>query len=149
MARQKALTSEDALVHSIQRDFPRIYLGCHVEHTRRKSALGVSAHDASLLAHLAAGDMGAAELARHMHVVPSSLSASLKRLVAGGYLTEHSGTDRRRKILAVTESGRTMMSAHSVLDSARLLRAIKRLTPAERTTVREGLALLAQAAGAL
>jgi len=58
------------LVFRIQRDYPRIYLACHVDHVRaRTSPHGISSRDASLLAHLDASEaQTAGALAAHLGI---------------------------------------------------------------------------------
>jgi DNA-binding MarR family transcriptional regulator len=140
------------LVFQIQRDYPRIYLACHVDHVRaRTSVHGISSRDSSLLAHLDASDaQTAGALAAHLGVAASTLSATLMRLERLGYLTRaRSGVDKRFVAPKLTAKGREAVAATSVLDRARVAMALEALTPAERSAAVRGLALLAKGATAI
>src|SRR5262245_11140292 len=96
------------LVRCIQRYYPQIYLACHVDHVRTKSnRYHLSAHDSSLLAHLdEAAPTLAGDLARHLGISNSTLSAALKRLEALGYLARKPRPRDRRQIeLRLTTAG--------------------------------------------
>lgn len=140
------------LVFRVQRDYPRIYLACHVDHVRaRSSTHGISSRDASLLAHLDASDaQTAGELAAHLGIAASTLSATLTRLESLGYVDRvRSTTDRRFVAPKVTAQGRTAVAGTSVLNAERVAEALERLTPAERKRAADGLALLAKAASTI
>lgn len=145
-----ALMKSD-LVFQIQRDYPRIYLACHVDHVRaRTSSHGISSRDASLLAHLDASDaQTAGGLAGHLGIAASTLSATLMRLEALGYLTRVRGAkDRRFVAPKLTAKGRDAVAATSVLDAKRVGAVLARLSTVERKRAADGLALLAAAASA-
>ncbi len=140
------------LVFQIQRDYPRIYLACHVDHVRaRSSSHGISSCDASLLAHLDASDaQTAGALAAHLGIAPSTLSATLMRLETLGYLSRVRGaTDRRFVAPKLTAKGREAVAGTSVLDAARVAEALENLTPAQRKRAADGLALFAKAASTI
>jgi DNA-binding MarR family transcriptional regulator len=133
----------------IQRWYPQIYLACHTRHPRRGStAHGLSPRDSSLLAHLDDRDpMTPTELARHVGIGKPALSAALKRLVRLGYVTaSRTDADRRVVQLRLAPAGAAAMRESSVLETPRVRRLLKALTPAERRTALEGLSLLAKAA---
>jgi DNA-binding MarR family transcriptional regulator len=136
-------------VRAIQRYYPQIYLACHVDHVRTKSnRYHVSAHDASLLAHLDEREpTHARKLAKHLGVTNSTLSAALKRLDALGYIGRRPDPkDRRQVELSLTPLGAEAMSAASVLDHRRVAAVLERLSPRKRSQAVAGLALLAEAA---
>lgn len=140
------------LVFAIQRDYPRIYLACHVDHVRaRTSSHGISSRDASLLAHLDASEAETAgDLAVHLGIAASTLSATLSRLESLGYLERvRTAADRRFVAPRLTAKGRDAVARTSVLDAGRVSEALKRLTAAERKRAAEGLALLAKGAAAI
>lgn len=142
----------DDAVLALLRCYPQIYLACHVEHVRAQSnPHSLSARDASLLAHLDRGrGINAAELAQHMQVRPSTLSAALARLEQLGYVErEPDADDRRVHRLRLSPRGEAAMAESSVLDPQRAAALLARLTPAERERALDGLALLARAARAL
>jgi MarR family transcriptional regulator, organic hydroperoxide resistance regulator len=139
----------DDLVLELQRLYPQIYLACHVDHVRAASTeYQLSSHDGSILAHLDS-ETGTSprDLARHLGVVPSTLSASLKRLEKLGYITSavHS-SDRRRKLLRLTTPGARAMASTSVLDADRIRSLLLRLSASEQRDAIAGLSLLARAA---
>jgi len=129
--------------------YPQVYLACHVDHVRRRSnEHGLSSADSSILAHLdTAKAIAANELARHIGVRPSTLSAALKRLEGLRYIArEELPQDRRRKLLLLTEHGQRAMAATSVLDPKHVQKLLDELGPFERKRAVDGLALLARAA---
>lgn len=137
------------LVRAVQRAYPQIYLACHVDHVRtRSNRHHLSAHDSTLLVHLdeqratVAGD-----LARHLGVAASTLSAALARLEELGHLTRTPARrDRRRIELRLTPQGAAAMADTSVLDRRRVAAVLGQLSPREQRRAVAGLALLARAA---
>ncbi len=143
---------KDDPVFQVQRDYPRIYLACHVDHVRaRTSVHGISSRDASLLAHLDASEaQTAGALAAHLGITASTLSATLMRLEALDYLTRtRAGGDKRFVAPRLTSKGRDTIAATSVLDKGRVAEALDALTAKERKAAVHGLALLAKGAMAI
>jgi DNA-binding MarR family transcriptional regulator len=142
-----AVASAD--VRAVQASYPRIYLACHIQHTRRTPSRGnLTESESNLLGHLDKHSPArASTLARHMGVSRSSLSATIKRLFLRGYVArdEESG-DRRAAALRLSAAGARAMQAGSVLDTSRVRALLARLSPEERANAVEGLALLARAA---
>jgi DNA-binding MarR family transcriptional regulator len=139
----------DDAVLTLLRSYPQIYLACHVEHVRaRSNAHALSARDASLLSHLDRTQaINAAELAQHMQIRPSTLSAALARLEKLGYIErEADAQDRRVHRLRLSMRGEIAMAESSVLDPQRAARLLERLAPEERERALQGLVLLARAA---
>jgi DNA-binding MarR family transcriptional regulator len=139
-------------VVDIQRFYPQVYLACHVDHIRTSSTKWqLSAKDSSILAHLDK-DVPASprSLAKHLGIVPSTLSAALQRLERLGYLssTPREG-DRRRRELRLTDRGAEAMASTSVLDAALVEQLLSRLSGSEREAAVRGLGLLARAARAM
>jgi DNA-binding MarR family transcriptional regulator len=136
-------------VLEILRAYPQIYLACHVEHrTRGKSSTGLTSRDASFLAHVEdpAGS-SPARLARHLGISPSTLSAALARMEAQGLVALDSDPkDARRRLVRLTQSGRSALAANSVLDPERVAALLRRLSAEERSIAVAGLKLLAAAA---
>lgn len=136
-------------VRAVQAYYPRIYLACHIQHTRRTPARGnLTESESNLLGHLDERQpIRASDLARHMGVSRSSMSATIKRLVKLGYIasTRDSG-DARALALRLSAAGARAMQAGSVLDTDRVALLLAQLSPAERNKVVEGLGLLARAA---
>lgn len=140
----------DPDITAIQRAYPQIYLACHVEHRARASSpTGLTARDATLLAHVEEGGSSPAALARHLGIAPSTLSAAAARLAGDGLLRiEADPSDARRRLILLTEAGRAAIGDENVLDSRRLAALLARLSPAERRRAVDGLNLLAAAARA-
>src|SRR5688572_10340634 len=91
---------DDRLVFEMQRLYPQIYLACHIDHVRASStSWRLSSHDSSVVAHLSRSEgTSPGDLASHLEVVPSTLSATIKRLERLGYVTNtHGKQDKRRR----------------------------------------------------
>lgn len=139
----------EQLIFQILRDYPRIYLACHVDHVRaRTSEYGISSRDSSLLAHLDASEAQAVgDLADHLGVAASTLSATLARLEKLNYLTRsRDKADKRFVAPKLTSKGRDAVAAASVLDKSRVAKLLEQLSPKEQREAVRGLGLLARAA---
>ena len=137
------------LIRAVQRAYPQIYLACHLDHVRTKSNRHhLSAHDSTLLAHLdESRATTAGDLARHLGVAASTLSAALARLEKLGHLTRTPARRDRRIIeLRLTVQGAEAMADTSVLDRRRVAAVLGELSPREQKRAVAGLALLARAA---
>jgi DNA-binding MarR family transcriptional regulator len=142
------MRSNDA-VRRVQTWYPQIYLACHVDHKRpRTTASRISPRDSSLLAHLDERTaVTAAELARHLGIGPSTLSAALKRLSSLGYVAQTTDArDARRREVRLTRAGARAMSDSSVLEASHVRALLTQLRPEEQRRALAGLALLARAA---
>jgi DNA-binding MarR family transcriptional regulator len=136
-------------VAAVQRWYPQIYLACHTHHQRRRSNRArLTAYESSILAHLdTEHPMRASQLARHLGIGPSTMSAALKRLTTLGYIArEPEASDRRAASLRLSTLGERAMQGGSVLETARVAALLAELTAAERTRALAGLELLAHAA---
>lgn len=136
-------------VLEILRCYPQVYLACHVDHVRKRSnEHRLSSTDSSILAHMrATQSISANDLARHLGVRPSTLSAALKRLEHLGYIErDEMPQDRRKKYLLLTKRGQRAMAATSVLDEKRVRKLLNELDPDARKCAVDGLTLLAGAA---
>lgn len=136
-------------VFEIQRLFPQIYLACHVDHVRAAStAWELSSHDSSILVHLdREKPISPRQLAKHLGVAASTLSASITRLSGLGYLSSRPAeSDKRQRELRLTARGSEAIASTSVLDAKRVAELLTHLDPEERTAAVRGLQLLAQAA---
>jgi MarR family transcriptional regulator, organic hydroperoxide resistance regulator len=134
---------------ALQRFYPRIYLACHTNHVRRKSTpFALTSNESSLLAHLDKTEARtASELADHLGVADSTLSAALTRLEkAGCVLRSSSKNDKRVTLLRLAEKGEAALAATSVLETDRVRALLAKLRPSTRRQAVHGLALLAQAA---
>ncbi|HKR64572.1 MAG TPA: MarR family transcriptional regulator [Thermoanaerobaculia bacterium] len=139
-------------VLEILRYYPQIYLACHVDHVRATTTeWQLSAHDSSILAHLdTSTPTSPRELARHLGVQPSTLSAAIARLQELGYVnSEPASSDKRRRDLTLTTRGAEAMASTSVLDRARVADLLGKLSPQDRAAAVHGLSILARAARAL
>lgn len=140
----------DRLTREVLRHYPRIYVACHVDHrARRGQGPAVSARDQTILAHVPSAGLRPQDLARHLHVAPSTLSAALKRLASLELITLTAPShDRRARVIRLTEAGKAALSETSVLESTRVRAALVRLRGEDRAAVVRGLELLADAAQA-
>jgi DNA-binding MarR family transcriptional regulator len=139
----------DADVLQVLRHFPRIYYACHGRHVRRRStAAGLTAQDSMILGHFEPGArVTPSALAAHLGLAPSSVSPTLRRLLARHLLIQTSRAgDRRMHELRITPAGEQAMADASVLDPERVNLVLSELSPAKRRRAFEGLSLLARAA---
>jgi len=135
-------------VELVQRCYPQIYLACHKRHIRASStAYRLSARDSSILVHLnETVPVAPTELAAHLSVRGSTLSAAIHRLERLGYVQrKRMPRDRRTVALTLTPHGAQAMAETSVLDSERVRAVLTRLDQSERKRALEGLELLARA----
>ena len=135
-------------VELVQRCYPQIYLACHKRHIRASStAYRLSARDSSILVHLTETvPVTPTELAAHLSVRGSTLSAAIHRLERVGYLQrKRMPRDRRTVALTLTPQGAKAMAETSVLDSERVGAVLATLNRSERKRALEGLELLAKA----
>ena len=138
----------DELITQVQRFYPQIYLACHVDHVRASSTKWkLSSRDSSILAHLDPDDpTSPRDLAVHLGVAPSTLSAAIARLERLGYITSEAvSRDQRKRALRLTQQGMEAMTATSVLDRERVGRVLAKLSARDRKAAVRGLALLAGA----
>ena len=141
--------ADDDDIREVQRLYPQIFVACHTDHVRAASTeWRISSQDASILVHLdRESGLSPRDLARHLGVVPSTLSAAIARLSKLGYLSSQPvAKDRRRRELRLTARGAEAITATSVLDAERVRVLLKNLSGAERKAAVRGLALLARAA---
>jgi len=136
-------------VRLVQVAYPQIYFACHTRHIRRAStATRLSAADSTLLAHL---DEDRAtrptELAKHLGLAASTLSAAINRLGKLGYVSLGKAiSDGRAVDLRLTAKGAAAMQASSVLDAALVAKMLAQLSSTERYRALEGIGLLAKGA---
>src|SRR6267154_3789164 len=123
--------STEKQISFIQRAYPQVWFACHLEHrTRSSSDDGLTDREAGILAHIDASDGArASEVARHLGISKSTLSAQLKRLVGLGFVQLGRGTlDQRERPVRLTVLGRKAVVARSPLDSARVSALLERLS---------------------
>jgi DNA-binding MarR family transcriptional regulator len=135
------------LVRRIQRAYPQVFLACHVRH-QPGDAHGLSERDGSILAHLdELSPVTAGELARHLGVGASTVTAAIDGLSAQG-LVERARRGRHVE-LRITAAGAARMQDSSVLDTRRVEAVLARVPARSRATAVRGLELLAAAARGL
>jgi len=139
----------DELVFEVQRLYPQIYLACHVDHVRAKSTQWrLSSRDSSILSHLDRDrGMSPRDLAAHLAVAPSTLSATIARLVRLGYMSSDAASaDKRERELRLTAKGAEAMASTSVLDADKVRGVLKKMKKQDRADAIRGLQLFARAA---
>src|ERR671925_622776 len=122
-------------VRAVQAYSPRIYLACHIQHTRRNPArANLTESESNLLGHLdERHPIRASALARHMGVSRSSMSATIKRLINLGYIVSARDEDDARALaLRLSPACARAMQAGSVLDTDRVGALLAKLSPADR-----------------
>ena len=140
------MTIEQTAQH-VQVAFPQVYLACHTRHQRKRSTPHrLSTRDSAILAHLDPRvPIAHARLAAHLDIAKSTLSAALKQLSALGYIRPGADSGTRRGGVLLTPLGVQAIQDTSVLETARLRRALATLRPRERARVANGLDMLARA----
>jgi len=136
-------------VYEVQRLYPQIYIACHTDHVRAVSTKWrISSQDAAILVHLdRESGLRPRELAKHLGISSSTLSAYIARLSELGYLTsDPNKDDGRKREIRLTERGAEALSGTSVLDATRVKAVLKQLKPNDRKDALRGLKLLADAA---
>lgn len=136
-------------VQAIQMAYPKIYLACHAAHPRAATnAMRVSARDSLILGHLHPRiAMSPTDLARHLGIRASTLTAAIDRLERLGYVERRRGVkDKRQRQLYLGPEGVRAMQASSVLDTELLTELIARLSIAARRDAVRGIEILAGAA---
>jgi len=111
----------------------------------------VSAHQANLLGYLDRDDPTmVTELAEQLGVTVSTMSLTLKRLEASGFVRrERDPADRRVTNVRLTEAGERVRDARSDLDPERVAAMLMQLDRASRADALRGIVLLAEAGDAL
>jgi DNA-binding MarR family transcriptional regulator len=139
----------DQLVDDIQNLYPQIYLACHVDHVRSSSTTWrLSSRDSSILSHLSPRRATSQrDLAGHLGVAASTLSATIARLSRLGYVSSTPVPgDQRRRDLRLTPKGSEARASTAVLDSTRVRALVLGLSERDRETAARGLAILARGA---
>jgi DNA-binding MarR family transcriptional regulator len=142
------MTSND-LIDQIQQAYPRLWHACHVGHRTRAHPheSGLTDRESGILAHIALSGTDPAQLAAHLGVAKSTLSAHLARLESLALITlTIDPTDQRRRIIALTDTGREARRRDAVLDTERVRALLAQLTVGEQEQAVRGLVLLADAA---
>lgn len=138
---------EASLAREIATLYPAVYLRLH---TRRPSGRKrLTEQTLAVLHHLAwAGPLTIGEMARHLERAQSVISEIVDRLEADGWLERmRDSRDRRRSLVWLTSAGQEVLrQAASVLSEERLERALRRMRPAERRKLLDGLRALVRAA---
>lgn len=128
--------------------YPQVYQACHQHHPRGEwSGDELTDRESSLLAHLdPTSPTSPRKLARHLGITAGTLSVVVDALAERGFLRRVRREDDRRRVdLLLAPRGVTALEGSSVLDKARVQRALQRLSPADRERAVEGLELLAKA----
>lgn len=137
----------------VQVAYPRVYLACHTRHQRKRSSEHrLSPRDSSILAHLdERRPVAPIRLAAHLGIARSTLSEAIKHLTRLGYTSQEPRPSRRGRRgglgVRLTGKGATAIRETSVLETPRLRAVLRRLTPAQRRLVGQGMSALAKACG--
>jgi DNA-binding MarR family transcriptional regulator len=141
----------DQAIRAIQATYPQIYYACHTHHARAVSnAYKVSARDSMILGHLdEERPASPKDLAKHLGIRASTLSAALAQLEGLGYITRRPRErDRRHVDIFLAPKGVAAMQATSVLDTQLLREVLAPLGSNDLKTAVNGLGVLARAASA-
>lgn len=127
--------------------FPAIYLRYCRRHARGEMRLTPQMD--AVLQHLAmSGPLTIGEMSRHLSRAQSVVSEIVDGLEKKGLLERmRDARDRRRVLVWLTDAARELLGRRAeVLDRARVSRAVKKLRPAERQGLVEGMRALVRAA---
>ena len=106
----------DRLVRRVQRAYPQIWFACHVVHRKRGPSVDLTDREAGVLAHIdAAPGARATDLAAHLGLGPSTLSAQIQRLSSLGLVDVRVGASRRERRIRLTPEGEVAVSSRSPL----------------------------------
>ena len=139
----------DQAVQLVQATYPQVYLACHTRHQRKRTSHhGLSARDATILAHLSeTHPTTPARLAAHLSVARSTLSEALKALQTLGLVVgvqrPAAGGARGGTGILLTAKGSAALRDTSVLESPRLHAVLSTLSPTELRAVARGMSALA------
>ena len=135
------------LIRRIQRAYPQIWFACHFEHRTRSNNPGLTDREAGILEHLDAfPGLLASELARHLGIGKSTLSAQLKRLQQVGLIEKVSADDARERHITLTDGAKKTLIDSSPLDTERVKSLLETLSASERERAVAGIELLAEGA---
>ena len=129
--------------------YPKIYLACHRRHLRDdEDGRMLTQHQAGILDHLdRSNPLTIAELARHLDVTESTISITLSKLEAAGYVRRSQDNDDRRYVrVRLTAAGLRVKEQNSVLDPDLVSEMFSLLSPKDAESALAGLELLAQTA---
>lgn len=93
------------------------------------------------------GPVRSSDLAERLAVGGSTLTRSVDRLVAGGWLERRAGaSDRREVLVATTEAGQRLVREVTDRRRAELARVVARMAPRDRVLLARGAAAFRRAA---
>jgi DNA-binding MarR family transcriptional regulator len=141
------MNAEHAAADELGRLFPAIYLRLHAR--RDKAGHRPAAQGLAVLQHLAlSGPLTVGEAARHFGRAQSVTSEIVERLAAQGLVTRmRDERDRRRVLVWLTTAGHELLARDRQVLSPELARAaVRRMTPAARRALVDGMRALVAAA---
>lgn len=136
-------------IAAILASYPRIHFACRNRVVADpESGSRASVHQARILQYLDVEDpVMVGELAEHLGVTASTMSITLKRMEAAGFiLRDKDPNDRRVTNVRLSERGARTRENRSMLDPERVAALMARLTPEQRAAAVYGMRLLAEAA---
>jgi DNA-binding MarR family transcriptional regulator len=138
---------------ALSRDL-RIAVGSLARRLRQLHAEGdddsTSFIELGILARLARSPSSTTELAAGERVTSQAVTAALRELVPRRLVqSSPDPTDRRRKVLSLTEAGREVLARREARMSARLREVVAELDPADRDRLTDAVPLLERLADAL
>jgi len=133
-------------INIVKQLYPLLYFACHGAHDRSD---GLTERDLRILHHLNGTQVYASQLAKHLGLARSTLSAALTDLASRGLIERQSQADSRRKLLTLSAEGKQALLSNEGLSSTAIEQVLDRLTQAQRIDVISGLRLLAEAVRSL
>ena len=137
----------DSRVRRLQNAYPAIFLACHQRHVREDAGgKTLTERQASVLDHLDTQQPTTlSKLAEHMGVGRSTMSITVSRLVAGGYVSSRkSRQDTRLVELRLTAAGAKVRDENALLSPQLVGEIFRKMTDDEAEKALRGIESLAR-----
>ncbi|WP_233261462.1 MarR family winged helix-turn-helix transcriptional regulator [Vitiosangium sp. GDMCC 1.1324] len=148
-ARTAAAPAETEDVRTVMDAIRRIVRLLRVSARASEGLVGISGAQLFVLQQLAeAGACSINELAERTFTHQSSVSVVVSRLMERGFVSRRpSEVDARRAEVSLTSEGRELLRTAPPMAQARLISGLRKLEPAQRAALAEGLATLVRELG--
>jgi DNA-binding MarR family transcriptional regulator len=148
-ARSEASPGEPEDIRTVMDSIRRIVRLLRVSARASEGLVGISGAQLFVLQQLAeAGPCSINELAERTHTHQSSVSVVVSRLIERGLVSRRpSEVDGRRVEVSLSPGGQELLRRAPSMAQARLITGLRRLEPAQRAALAEGLSALVRELG--